>query len=68
MLAAGLSAREAAAVALFYSGRAADLAGHGRSLGPADVSETLRDAFDRPGSRRNPTGLPFVIFDQPVRW
>jgi NAD(P)H-hydrate epimerase len=68
MLAAGLSAREAAGVALFYSGRAADLAGRGRSLGPADVSETLRDAFGRPGSRRNPTGLPFVIFDQPARW
>jgi NAD(P)H-hydrate epimerase len=68
MLAAGLSAREAAAVALFYSGRAADLAGHGRSLGPSDVSDRLGDAFTDPGARRSPTGLPFVTFDQPARW
>jgi len=68
MLAAGLSAREAAAVALFYSGRAADLAGLGRSLGPHDVSAALFRAFGRAGARRNPTGLPFVVFDQPARW
>ena len=68
MLAAGLSAREAAAVALFYSGRAADLADRGRSLGPAEVSDTLHTAFEQPGARRNPTGLPFVLFDQPARW
>jgi NAD(P)H-hydrate epimerase len=68
MLAAGLSAREAAAVALFYSGRAADLADRGRSLGPAEVSDSLHTAFEQPGARRNPTGLPFVLFDQPARW
>jgi ADP-dependent NAD(P)H-hydrate dehydratase / NAD(P)H-hydrate epimerase len=68
MLAAGLSAREAAAVALFYCGRAADLAARGRSLGAADVSDWLDAAFERPGARRNPTGLPFVLFDQPARW
>lgn len=68
MLAAGMSAREAAATALFYSGRAADLAARGRSLGPADVSGFLDAAFRSPGARRNPTGLPFVLFDQPARW
>lgn len=68
LLAAGLSAREAGALALFYSGRAADLAWRGRSLGPADVSEAMHAAFDRPGARRSPTGLPFVSFDQPARW
>jgi NAD(P)H-hydrate epimerase len=68
LLAAGMSAREAGAVALFYAGRAADLAELGRSLGPADVSAALAPAFEWPGARRNPLGLPFVTFDQPARW
>jgi hydroxyethylthiazole kinase-like uncharacterized protein yjeF len=68
MLAAGLSAREAAATALYYSGRAADLADRGRSLGPGAVSGSLDAAFRSPGARRSSTGLPFVLFDQPARW
>lgn len=67
MLAAGLSARDAAAVALFYCGRAADLAGLGRSLSPADVSDALPRAFRDPGPDRPPFGLPFITFDQPPR-
>ena len=67
MLAAGLAARDAAAVGLFYSARAADLADLGRSLSPADVSATLHFAFRSPGADRSPLGLPFVTFDQPPR-
>jgi len=68
LLAAGVSSREAGAVALYYAGRAADLAALGRSLGPGDVSAALPLAFERPGARRNPLGLPFITFDQPARW
>jgi NAD(P)H-hydrate epimerase len=67
-LAAGANAREAAAVALYSGGRAADLAGRGRSLSPRDVSAHLPAAFRRPGAYRPPFGLPFVTFDQPARW
>lgn len=67
MLAAGLTAREAAAVGLFFSARAADLADLGRSLSPADVSEEMHRAFAFPGPDRSPLGLPFITFDQPSR-
>lgn len=67
-LAAGASARDAAAIALYYGGRAADLAARGRSLSPRDVSSHLALAFERPGAHRMPFGLPFVTFDQPTRW
>ena len=67
MLAAGVPAREAAALGLFYAGRAGDLAGRGRSLSPRDVSARLADAFARPGAPSPPFGLPFITFDQPPR-
>ena len=67
-LAAGADARVAAALALFYAGRAADLARRGRSLSAQDVSATLPRAFRSPGARVSGTGLPFIIFDQPRRW
>src|SRR5690606_31458369 len=67
LLAAGHDARTGAALGLFYSGRAADLAARGRSLSPLDVSEHLHRAFAAPGARRPPLGLPFVTFDQPPR-
>lgn len=65
MLAGGVPAREAAALGLFYAGRAADLAGRGRSLSPRQVSATLHEAFERPGAAEPPFGLPFVTFDLP---
>lgn len=68
MLAAGVPAREAASLGLFYSSRAADLAAQGRSLSPRAVSAHLHAAFDDPGARRPPGGFPFVTFDQPPRW
>ncbi|MGD8276747.1 MAG: NAD(P)H-hydrate dehydratase [Gemmatimonadota bacterium] len=67
MLAAGLAARDAAAVGLFFSARAADLAALGRSLSPADVSAEMHRAFEFPGRHRSRLALPFVTFDQPPR-
>lgn len=45
LLAAGLPPRDAGAVALHFAGRAAELAGRGRSLLPRDVAEALPDAL-----------------------
>lgn len=67
-MAGGANARDAAAVGLYYGGRAADLAALGRSLSPRDVSSHLEMAFARPGARHARFGLPFVTFDQPERW
>lgn len=68
MLAAGLDARSAAGVALYFCGRAADLAHLGRGLSPEDVSAHLPAAFANPGARFSSLRLPFVTFDQPPRW
>ncbi len=67
LLAAGADARTAAALGLFYAGRAADLARRGRSLSPRHVSAQLHEAYARPGAARPPFGFPFVTFDQPPR-
>src|SRR5690606_32896221 len=67
-MAAGAAPREAGALALHYSGRAADLAARGRSLLPDDVSETMDRAFADPGPEAPPLGFPFITFDQPPRW
>jgi ADP-dependent NAD(P)H-hydrate dehydratase / NAD(P)H-hydrate epimerase len=64
-LAAGAEPGVAGALGLYFGGRAAALAGLGRSLIPDDVSDALHLAFRRPGRRRPPAGLPFVTFDQP---
>lgn len=61
-------ARTAAGLGLFYSGRAADLAARGRSLGPRDLSAYLDRAFADPGPAESPLGLPFITFDQSARW
>lgn len=68
MLAAGTDPRTAAALGLFYSGRAGDMAGLGRSLTPMDVTEYLPRAFAQPGPAASPLGFPFITFDQPQRW
>ena len=68
MLAAGLPPRAAAAVGLFYSGRAGDLADLGRSLTPTDVTDHMAKAFVHPAPHSPPLGLPFITFDQPPRW
>jgi len=67
-LAAGAPARSAAALGLFYSGRAADIAARGRSLSPMDVAAHLHRAMADPGPAASALELPFVTFDQPPRW
>ncbi|MGK7312196.1 MAG: NAD(P)H-hydrate dehydratase [Candidatus Longimicrobiales bacterium M2_2A_002] len=67
-LSAGATPAHAAGLALLYGGRAAELAGRGRSLTPMDVADRMHDAFAGPGAAAPPTGLPFVLFDQPPRW
>jgi ADP-dependent NAD(P)H-hydrate dehydratase / NAD(P)H-hydrate epimerase len=67
-LAAGADARTASALALFYGGRAADLANRGRSLLPRDVNTHLHRAFKSPGAQTTSLDLPQIIFDQPARW
>ncbi|MBI4410678.1 MAG: NAD(P)H-hydrate dehydratase [Gemmatimonadetes bacterium] len=67
-LAAGAPPRIAAALGLFYSGRAADLAARGRALTPRDVADHLDRAFAAPGPTESSLGLAFVTFDQPPRW
>jgi NAD(P)H-hydrate epimerase len=68
MLAAGLEPRTAGAIGLFYSGRAGDIAGLGRSLMPSDVTDHLARAFAQPGPTASTLGFPFITFDQPPRW
>jgi ADP-dependent NAD(P)H-hydrate dehydratase / NAD(P)H-hydrate epimerase len=67
-LAVGVDPLCAAGVGLFLSGRAADLNGMGRSLGPRDVSARMADAMAEPGAAESDLDLPFVTFDQPPRW
>jgi hydroxyethylthiazole kinase-like uncharacterized protein yjeF len=66
-LAAGVEPADAAALGLFYGGRAADLAELDTALSPMDVSRLLPRAFRSPGRREAPFHLPFVSFDQPAR-
>lgn len=64
LLAMGCGAREAGALALFLSGRAAEIAGRGRSLLPRDIDEALDQAF---ADLRSPAShpLPEVLLDLP---
>lgn len=62
LLAMGCPPREAAAIALFLCGRAAEIAGRGRSLLPRDVDAALPDAYaslDTPAA----SDLPAAVFD-----
>lgn len=65
LLAQGASPHAALALALFYAGRAAEIAGRGRSLLPRDVTEALPVALADPGTVAPPLGLPGVILDLP---
>jgi ADP-dependent NAD(P)H-hydrate dehydratase / NAD(P)H-hydrate epimerase len=67
-LAAGVDPATAAGLALFYGGRAAELAARGRALTPHDVAEAFHLAFGDPGPTRSSLELPFVLFDQPAPW
>lgn len=64
LLAQGLSPRDAGAVGLYLTGRAARLAGKGVSLTPSDVAERLPDALtESVDGDVSPLDLPFVTLD-----
>ena len=63
LLAQGLAPRDAGAVALHLSGRAAVLAGRGASLTPSDVVRWLPDALAERGAGEDRLRLPFVTLD-----
>ncbi|HEX6308824.1 MAG TPA: NAD(P)H-hydrate dehydratase [Longimicrobiales bacterium] len=67
LLAAAYDPAIAAALGLYLSGRAADLAQRGPSLMPSDVNDHLAHAMSDPGPASSPLGLPFITFDQPAR-
>ena len=63
-LAQGAPPSAAAALALFFCGRAAALASRSAGLIPDDVIERLPDALQEAGDGSSDLGLPFVVFDQ----
>jgi NAD(P)H-hydrate epimerase len=63
LLAQGLGPRDAGAVALYLSGRAAVLAGRGPSLTPSDVVRWLPEALAERGAGVDRLALPFVTLD-----
>ena len=64
-LARGMEPWEAAAAALWFAGRAADLAGRGRGLIPRDVADALPAALLEPPARESALDLPGIVLDLP---
>jgi NAD(P)H-hydrate epimerase len=64
LLAVGAPPREAAALALFYAGRAAEIAGRGRGLIPRDVAEAIPAALLEP-PHESDLLLPGITLDLP---
>ncbi|MBD0318843.1 MAG: NAD(P)H-hydrate dehydratase, partial [Gemmatimonadetes bacterium] len=66
LLAVGAPPRNAAALALFYAGRAAEIAGRGRGLIPRDVAEALPPPLlDTPVAETD-LWLPGITLDLPL--
>ena len=63
LLARGLGPREAGALALHGSGRAAVRAGRGEGILPVDVVSHLRDALSETGPGESELDLPCVVLD-----
>lgn len=63
LVAQGCTPRDAGAVGLYLSGRAATLAGRGRALTPSDVLRWLPEALGERGAGHDALGLPFVVLD-----
>ncbi|MDP2955764.1 MAG: NAD(P)H-hydrate dehydratase, partial [Longimicrobiales bacterium] len=63
LAAQGCPPREAGAVGLYLTGRAAVLAGRGKSLMPTDVVRWLPEALAERGPGVSDLGLPFVLLD-----
>lgn len=62
-LARGMEPADAAAAALCFAGRAAELADRGRGLTPRDVADALPAAMLEPPAEESALGLPFVTLD-----
>jgi len=65
-LARGCAAAEAGALALHYTGRAAELAEKGEGLLPLDIAETLPLALGEPIPSHDLSDLPFLTLDLPA--
>jgi NAD(P)H-hydrate epimerase len=63
-LARGVEPREAGALGLFTSGRAARLAGGGVGLLPTDIVLHLPDALAEEGDGETELAVPGLLFDQ----
>jgi NAD(P)H-hydrate epimerase len=64
-LARGMAPADAAAAGLYFSGRAAEIAGRGRGLLPTDVADALPDALLELAETESPLALPGILLDLP---
>lgn len=64
-LARGMEPWDAASAALWFAGRAAELAGRGRGLLPRDVADALPAALLETPSRQSALDLPGIVMDLP---
>jgi NAD(P)H-hydrate epimerase len=64
-LAHGIDASDAAGAALWFAGRAAELAGRGRGLLPRDVADALPAALLETPASESALGLPGIVLDLP---
>ncbi len=64
-MAVGCSPRDAAGVALWTAGRAAEIAGRGRGLLPRDVLDALPAALAETGEDEAPAPVPGILLDLP---
>jgi len=63
LAAQGCAPRDAGALGLYLTGRAAAVAGRGKALTPGDVVRWLPQALAERGEGESELGLPFVLFD-----
>jgi hydroxyethylthiazole kinase-like uncharacterized protein yjeF len=65
-LARGMDAADAAGAALYFAGRAAEIAGRGRGLLPTDVAAALPAALLEEAAEESALGLPGIVLDLPA--
>jgi NAD(P)H-hydrate epimerase len=68
LLAVGVASREAGGLALYVAGRAAQLAGRGRSLLPRDVVEAVPDVILELGEADPEPLVPGIVLDLPAAY
>jgi hydroxyethylthiazole kinase-like uncharacterized protein yjeF len=67
-LARGMEPWDAAGAALWFAGRAAELAGRGRGLIPTDVADALPAGLLEDAPRESALALPGIVLDLPPAW